>query len=94
MGASTSVYYGVPMTDKPTQQTGANTLRHHPRLRAAVENPYIQTAFHAAGGFGLGLFVAPVAPRELAIIVAVLLLAAAIIGHYIAVWSDPALRKR
>jgi hypothetical protein len=65
------------------------SLRHHPRLRAAVENSYIQTSFHVAGGFGLGLLAAPVAPRELAIAAGVLLLAAAVIGHFIAVWSDP-----
>jgi len=93
MGASTSVYYGVPMTDNPTSEPPTTELRHHPRLRALVENPYIQTAFHAAGGFGLGLFVAPVVPREPAIAVGVVLLAAAVIGHYMAVWSDPALRK-
>ena len=70
-----------------------SSLRYHPRLRAAVENPYIQTSFHVAGGFGLGLFAAPVAPRELAIAAGVLLLAAAVIGHYIAVWSDPDLGR-
>jgi hypothetical protein len=82
------------MTDNPTRQTPPVELRHHPKLRALVENPYVQSAFHAAGGFGLGLFVAPVVPREPAIAVGVVLLAAAVIGHYIAVWSDPELRKR
>ncbi|GEM_PF-2539500 len=65
------------------------SFRYSRRLRATVENPYVQSAFHAAGGFGVGLFVAPVVARELAIGLGVLLLAAAVIGHYIAVWSDP-----
>ena len=64
-------------------------FRYSRRLRAVVENPYVQSAFHAAGGFGLGLFVAPLAPRELAVGVGVLLLAAAVIGHSVGVWSDP-----
>lgn len=68
-------------------------LRHHPRLRRAVENAYIQTAFHVAGGFGLGLLMAPITPRELGVLAALIFLAAAIIGHFIAVWSDPELRR-
>lgn len=66
-------------------------MRRNRRLRAAVESPYIQTAFHAAGGMGLGFVVAGLIPdRGPAVVVGVLLLAAAVIGHFYAVWSDPA----
>lgn len=80
------------MTNK-TGGTPKTSLRYHPRLRAFVENPYIQTASHAAGGFGFGLLVAPFAPAGAGVVVAILLMAVAIIGHYIAVWSDPDLHR-
>ena len=80
------------MTNK-TDGLPKTSLRYHPRLRSVVENPYIQTASHAAGGFGFGLLVAPFAPGGTAVVVALLLMAVAIIGHFIAVWSDPDLHR-
>jgi len=70
-------------------------MRRNRRLRAAVENPYIQTGFHAAGGLGLGFVLAGLIPdRGPAVAVGVVLLAAAVFGHFYAVWSDPGSRDR
>ena len=57
--------------------------------RRAAENPLVQTLFHAAGGCGLGLLTAPTLNREPQVILGVLFLAAAILGHWYAVLSDP-----
>lgn len=64
-------------------------MKQHSVLRQAVENPYIQTAFHAGGGLGLGLITAPLIPQTITLFLGGLFLSAAILGHWYAVWSDP-----
>ena len=64
-------------------------MRHSRLLRSAVENPRIQIAFHVGGGVGCGLLLARFMPPEAAAAVGVLLVGAAILGHWYAVWSDP-----
>ncbi|MEK7215015.1 MAG: hypothetical protein AAB289_05410 [Chloroflexota bacterium] len=65
-------------------------MRRNPLLRRAVENPFIQIAFHVFGGMGLGFIVAGVAPGPVLLVMGVALLSAAVLGHFYAVWSDPA----
>lgn len=60
-----------------------------PLLRSAVENLYVQIAFHALGGAGVGLLAAQLLPATIAIVVGVLFVSAAVLGHWYAVWSDP-----
>ena len=57
-------------------------------LRRAVEDPPIQVAFHVMGGAGLGLLAAHMLALPIAVAVGILLLAAAVLGHWYAVWSD------
>ena len=64
-------------------------MRRNRHLRRAVENPYIQIAFHALGGVGLGFTIASMAPHPLLLEAGVALIATAVIGHFYAVWSDP-----
>lgn len=64
-------------------------MRHNRLLRRAVENAYIQTAFHVAGGIGLGLLLAPLLGLGNAAPLGIMLIAAAVVGHFYAVWSDP-----
>jgi len=66
-----------------------DTLKRSPFLRGAVESLYVQVAFHVIGGAGLGLLAAQVVPPSLAVVLALLFLGAAILGHWYAVWSDP-----
>ena len=58
-------------------------------MRHLAENPYVQTAFHVAGGLGLGLLLAPFLQQRAAIVLGVLLLSAAVLGHWYAVLTDP-----
>ena len=64
-------------------------MERNSALRRAVENPYVQTAFHAGGGLGLGILVAPLLPQTIMPFLGGLLLSAAIRGHWYAIWSDP-----
>ena len=64
-------------------------MKRNRMLRRAVENPYIQTVFHAGGGLGLGLITAPLISQTITPFLGGLLLSAAILGHWYAVWSDP-----
>ena len=61
-------------------------------MRRLAENPYVQTAFHVAGGIGLGVFLAPFLPQKAAMLLSVILLSAAILGHWYAVVTDPSNR--
>lgn len=64
-------------------------MREHRVLRRASSNQYVQTVFHAAGGAGAGLLLAPLLQYPIAVVLGLALLAAAILGHWYAVWSDP-----
>lgn len=68
-------------------------MKNSPFLRGAVENPYVQITFHAVGGAGMGLLAAPLLPVPTAIVLGVLLVSAAVLGHCYAVWSDPGPRE-
>ncbi|MBI2885598.1 MAG: hypothetical protein HYY02_00160 [Chloroflexi bacterium] len=68
-------------------------FKHNRLLRRAVERPLVQTLFHGAGGLGLGLLVAPLLQPGPTGAVGILLLAAAILGHWYAVWSDPGQKR-
>ncbi len=68
-------------------------MRDNPFLRRAVENLYVQIAFHVAGGTGLGLFLASWLRQEASLVLGVTLVGVAVLGHWYAVWSDPENRK-
>ncbi len=57
-------------------------------MRRLTENPYVQIAFHVAGGLGLGLLVAPLLQQKSSVALGVLLLSASILGHWYAVLRD------
>lgn len=64
-------------------------MKNTPFLRGAVENLYVQISFHAIGGAGVGLLAAQLLPAPIAIVLGVLFVSAAVLGHWYAVWSDP-----
>lgn len=70
------------------------SLRYHREaagkaVRRLAENQYVQIAFHVAGGLGLGLFVSPWLQPKAAVVLGVVLMSAAVLGHWYAVLSDP-----
>ena len=58
-------------------------------LRRAAENPLVQTTFHALGGLGFGLMLAGALPLDARVVIGVVLMSAAILGHWYAVLTDP-----
>ena len=74
---------------KGSQSTERKTV-----FRRAAENQQVQVLFHALGGAGLGLLLAPTLDRGPQMIVGVVLLSAAILGHWYAILSDPARKHR